>query len=76
MSAKKKPKKFRSPNVPLAAAAGLGAEVASVTVDSSAEPRAPRVQFDYTHVRQDLRRIGILAGTILVVMVALSFFIR
>ena len=30
---------------------------------------------DYTNVRRDLKRIGILAGSILTVLVVLSFFI-
>ncbi len=31
---------------------------------------------DYTYVIKDLRRIGILAGTFLVILVVLSFFLR
>jgi hypothetical protein len=31
---------------------------------------------DYTHVTNDLKRIGILAGSFFVVLVALSFFMR
>ncbi|MBV6394543.1 MAG: hypothetical protein HFACDABA_00108 [Anaerolineales bacterium] len=31
---------------------------------------------DYTHVKQDLTRIGILAGTFFVLLIALSFFLR
>jgi len=31
---------------------------------------------DYTHVKSDLKRIGILAGSIFVVLIALSFFIK
>ena len=31
---------------------------------------------DYTHVKNDLKRIGILAGSIFVVLIALSFFIK
>jgi hypothetical protein len=31
---------------------------------------------DYTDVRRDLKRIGILAGSIITVLVALSFFIK
>lgn len=31
---------------------------------------------DYTYVKNDLRRIGMLAGSILVVLVVLSFIIK
>jgi hypothetical protein len=31
---------------------------------------------DYTHVKSDLKRIGVLAGSIFVVLIALSFFIK
>ncbi len=30
---------------------------------------------DYTYVIRDLRRIGVLAGTFLLILVALSFFL-
>lgn len=31
---------------------------------------------DYTHVKKDLTRIGILAGSFFVILVALSFFLN
>jgi len=31
---------------------------------------------DYTHVKNDLKRIGTLAGFFVVVLVALSFFLK
>ena len=31
---------------------------------------------DYTHVKRDLGRIGILAGSFFVILIALSFFIK
>jgi hypothetical protein len=31
---------------------------------------------DYTHVTHDLKQIGIMAGSFLVVLVVLSFFLR
>jgi hypothetical protein len=39
-------------------------------------PRATEFNPDYTHVKRDLRRIGILAGTFAVILVALSFVLR
>lgn len=80
MSNKKKPKKLRTPNL---AAAGLlaaaeghggGAEGATSPVSAPGEPR--RYEFDYTHIRHDLRRSLILAGALFAVLVALSFVLR
>ena len=31
---------------------------------------------DYTHVKRDLSRIGVLAGSFVVILVALSFFLK
>lgn len=31
---------------------------------------------DYTYIKRDLRRIGILAGSFFAILVALSFFLR
>ena len=31
---------------------------------------------DYTHVKRDLGRIGVLAGSFFVILIALSFFIK
>lgn len=31
---------------------------------------------DYTHVKRDLSRIGLLAGTFFVLLIVLSFFLR
>lgn len=46
----------------------------TVSVTSS----AARTEFnpDYTHVKRDLRRIGILAGSFFGLLIVLSFFIR
>jgi hypothetical protein len=38
--------------------------------------RATEFNPDYTHIRRDLRRIGMLAGGFFVILVALSFVIR
>lgn len=39
---------------------------------------AVRTEFnpDYTYVKRDLTRIGILASTFFVILIALSFFLR
>jgi len=76
MSKQKKAKKARRPNIPLAtgptlAAAG-GMEAISIAGRGESAPSA----FDYTHIKKDLTRIGILAASFIVILVVLSFFIR
>lgn len=39
-------------------------------------PRMTEFNPDYTYVKRDLRRIGLLAGTFFVILVGLAFFIR
>ena len=39
-------------------------------------PRGGEFNPDYTHVKRDLRRIGLLAGSFFVNLVVLSFFLR
>jgi hypothetical protein len=41
-----------------------------------AAPRVAEFNPDYTYVRRDLRRIGVLAAAFFVVLVALSFVLR
>lgn len=41
----------------------------------SAPPRDP-FAVDYTAVKKDLRRIAILAGSLIAILVLLSFFLR
>ena len=47
-------------------------------IKPNAASSAARTEFnpDYTHVKRDLTRIGILAGTFFAVLVVLSFFIK
>jgi len=44
----------------------------------SMTPSSSRSEFnpDYTHVKKDLTRIGTLAGFFIVVLIALSFFLK
>jgi hypothetical protein len=42
----------------------------------SASPGSEPFNPDYSYVRKDLRRIGILAGVFLSILVFLSFFLR
>jgi hypothetical protein len=39
-------------------------------------PRVTEFNPDYTYIKRDLSRIGVLAGAFFVVLVALSFFLR
>lgn len=41
-----------------------------------APPRPVEFNPDYTHIKRDLSRIGMLAGTFFVILIALSFFLR
>ena len=89
MSNKKKPKKLRSPNVPSAAtmiapgaapaqARSGGQELAGSARQMRAAPAAAATQanFNYTYVKKDLGRIAVLAGSFVVVLIALSFVIK
>jgi hypothetical protein len=78
----KKSKKARRPNVPMYTGPVTPAQTTSAGGgDMLAAPRttaAPRetINADYTHVVSDLKRIGLLAGGLIAVLVALSFFIK
>ena len=89
MSNKKKPKKLRTPNVPGPQAAiatapvppsvrSAGQPLPSPARQMRAVPAAATAQanFDYTYVKKDLGRIGILAGSFIVILVVLSLFIH
>jgi hypothetical protein len=90
MSNKKKPKKLRTPNVPSAQMALASAPMPPPAVRSAGQPlpsparqmravpaaATAQANFDYTYVRKDLGRIGVLAGSFIVILVVLSFFIH
>lgn len=76
MSKQKKAKKERrlniSPAVNVNVAQGQGgAEIASAPAD-----RKAATVFNYTYVKKDLTRIGILAGSFITILVILSFFLN
>jgi hypothetical protein len=52
--------------------------VTSKSTPSFAGIQRSTVEFnpDYTNVKNDLKRIGILAGSFFVILIALSFFLR
>jgi hypothetical protein len=90
MSNKKKPKKLRTPNVPGPQAAIATAPMPPPSVRSAGQPlpsparqmravpaaATAQANFDYTYVKKDLGRIGILAGSFIVILVVLSLFIH
>jgi hypothetical protein len=49
--------------------------VASAASTSTAN-RAPEFNPDYTYIKRDLNRIGVLAGSFFALLIALSFFIK
>ena len=48
----------------------------SITRRASSTPAAAEFNPDYSDVKKDLKRIGILAGSFIALLVALSFFLR
>ena len=50
----------------------------SVSVAPSTPTASRSTEFnpDYTHVKRDLSRIGVLAGSFFVILIALSFFLK
>ncbi len=79
----KKSKKARKPNVPMytgpvqtAATTTTGSGGGGTETALSRSTRTETIQADYTHVTTDLKRIGLLAGGLIAVLIVLSFFIR
>jgi hypothetical protein len=48
----------------------------TVSVASSASRTATEFNPDYTYIKRDLGRIGVLAGSFFVILIVLSFFIK
>ena len=74
----KKARKARRPNIPLSTgpggAAGGGIEMRA---DQGAGRKTGQVvAFNYTHIKKDLTRIGILAASFIAILVVLSFFLK
>lgn len=47
-----------------------------ISTTASSSSRTPSFNPDYSYVTKDLRRIGILAGSFVGILVILSFFLR
>jgi len=48
----------------------------TVNVTTSSPSRTTDFNPDYTHVKRDLRRIGVLAGSFFGILIVLSFFLK
>lgn len=48
----------------------------TTTVSMASTPARTEFNPDYTDVKRDLKRIGTLAGFFIMVLIALSFFLR
>ena len=79
MSKQKKVRRDRRPNIP-AATVNVSVAAGQATAEAIRAPVADRRSaapvFDYTHVKSDLKRIGILAGSFIAIFVILSFFLN
>lgn len=71
--ANKSKNKHRSVNTPVAAAPAAKTSTAAKTIGRSF---SAEFNPDYSFVKQDLKRIGTLAGTFFIILVVLSFFLR
>jgi hypothetical protein len=49
---------------------------AEISTTATTSSRTPAFNPDYSYVTKDLRRIGLLAGTFVTILVILSFFLR
>lgn len=76
MSKVRKAKKLRQPNVPMGSGPALALGGGAERAVEAAGPEINPSEFDYSDTKKDLTRIGALAGTFIVILVALSFFIR
>jgi hypothetical protein len=65
------PSSSNTKNVAAAPPAQPGSRTSTMRSQSSFEFNP-----DYTYVKNDLRRIGIMAGSFFVILIALSFFLR
>jgi hypothetical protein len=81
MSKQKKAKKDRrlniSPAVSVNVAQGQGGGMEMASPSATADRKATTATvFNYTHVKKDLTRIGILAGSFITILIILSYFLN
>ena len=73
MSKRSRKKKLRKNPKAARTAAGMRS---SFTAQGSRIYKTDDFQPDYTYVKEDLKRIGILAGSFVTLLIVLSFFLR
>ncbi len=65
-----------APMAPAGPSAARARANSALTLRSARPAAAAPAEFDYTYVKQDLRRIVVLAGSFIAILVGLSFIIR
>ena len=70
---KRKKRKERTPNLPQAVIAQAGTKQASMGAETA---KQSDFNPDYSHVVRDLRRIGILAGSFIIILIVLSIILN
>lgn len=73
MSKKRSKKRKRRPNLPSDA---LGTTATVRKAPTGVAKGSGAFNPDYTYVIEDLKRIGVLAGSFIVILIVLSFFLR
>ena len=74
MSKKSKKKRIRQPSVPQVSTS----EPDKPTLSSRAQRSAAERDFqpDYSYVKKDLKRIALIAGSFVIILIILSFYLR
>ncbi len=70
---KRKKRKERTPNLPQAVITQAGTKQASTGTETA---KQSDFNPDYSHVVRDLRRIGILAGSFIIILIVLSIILN
>jgi len=69
-------KKTRKRSVSSPAAVAQTASTTAATAQKATTSRSSEFNPDYSYVKKDLKRIGILASSFFVILIVLSFFLR
>ena len=75
MSKVKKARRLRRPNIPMAVGptTAVGGGLETIQAAPASRSEAAPAAFDYSHIKKDLARIGVLAGSFIAILVVLSF---
>ena len=69
-------KKTRKRSASSSAAVSQTASTTAATAQKATTSRSSEFNPDYSYVKKDLKRIGILASSFFVILIVLSFFLR